>query len=77
MVKIKKLIISFSVIYIFLLLEGCKETEHVFLENNTNEMIGVQVYLLTKNGEQILETNINPNQNDGWSYEVETTENMV
>ncbi|MCF6299175.1 MAG: hypothetical protein L3J01_04775 [Thiomicrorhabdus sp.] len=70
MVKTIKLHFFYCVICILLLLGGCKNTEHVFLENNTNEIIIVQVYLLTENGEKIMKTSIDPGDSDGWSYEV-------
>ena len=75
MVKVIKPHIFYYVICIFLLLSGCKSTEHVFLENNTNETIAVQIYLLTKNGEQIMETSIAPDDSDGWSYETGAVSN--
>ena len=66
--------IFFYCVACILLLGGCKNIEHVFLENNTNEIIIVQVYLSTKNGEQIMEASINPNDSDGWSYETDIFE---
>ena len=60
---------------ICLLLVGCKNTGHVFLENNTNETIAVKVQLFAKGREQIIETTIQVDDSDGWSYEIDADEN--
>ncbi|MCP5002383.1 MAG: hypothetical protein GY941_00290 [Planctomycetes bacterium] len=67
--KITKLYLVFCAICLFL--GSCKNIEHMFLENNTSETIFVKVFLLTEDGEQIMDTSIKPNANDGWSYEVD------
>lgn len=75
MERIIKFCTLYYVICVFLFLTGCKNTEHVFLKNDTNKKIVVQIYLLTKNGEQIMETSIAPDDSDGWSYETGAVSN--
>ena len=53
------------------------EIEHVLLTNNTSETILVKVSLLTQEGEQIMETNIAPNESDGWEFEVDKSSEKI
>jgi len=69
--KIIRISIASCVFCLCLTLSSCKQIEHVFLSNNTSEPILVKVRLLTQKGEQIIETNIAPNESDGWEFEVD------
>ena len=75
--KVIKINIALSVFSLCLMLSSCMEIEHVLLTNNTSETILVKVSLLTQEGEQIMETNIAPNESDGWEFEVDKSSEKI
>lgn len=67
--KIAKTNFLLCILFLCLALSACKDIEHVFLINKTNEPIFVKVTLVTHKGEQVMETDIAPNESDGWEFE--------
>ena len=68
--KIVKTYLLLSIFCLCMVLSSCKDIEHVFLINKTSETISIKVTLVTLEGEQIMETDIAPNESDGWEFEV-------
>ena len=68
--KIVKTYLLLSIFCLCMVLSSCKDIEHVFLINKTSETISIKVTLVALEGEQIMETDIAPNESDGWEFEV-------
>jgi len=67
--KIVKTNLLLCIFCLCLMLSSCKNIEHVFIINKTSDTISIEVTLVTRESEQIMRVNIDPDKSDGWEFE--------